>query len=55
MEYIFLFFLGFASLYYIIKKLIGGLKGTDSPCAGCSEQECPFRDGEFEIEINLKE
>ena len=55
MEYLFLAVLGIASSYYIIKKLVGGLNGTDSPCASCNDNECPFRDGEFEIEINLED
>ena len=45
MEYLFLGALGFGSLYYIAKKLYGGLTGTDSPCAGCSDKSCPVAGG----------
>ena len=55
MEYIFLSLLGLGSSYYIIKKLYGGLKGTDSPCTSCNDQECPFSGGEYELDIELEE
>ena len=45
MEYLFLGVLGFGSLYYIGKKVYGGIKGTDSPCAGCSDKSCPVAGG----------
>ncbi|MGM0603155.1 MAG: hypothetical protein ACQESS_07565 [Bacillota bacterium] len=45
MEYLFLGILGTGSLYYIAKKLYGGLKGTDSPCAGCGNKSCPVAGG----------
>ncbi|HKL74542.1 MAG TPA: hypothetical protein VJ881_00620 [Halanaerobiales bacterium] len=53
MEYLFLSLLGIASSYYIIKKLYGGLQGTDSPCSDCSDQECPFRDGEYDLDLKI--
>jgi len=45
MEYLFLGILGFGSLYFIGKKVYGGIQGTDSPCAGCSDKSCPAAGG----------
>lgn len=53
MEYLFLGIIGTLSFAYIIKKLYGGLKGTDSPCAGCSDKECPFN-GKEEYNFDIK-
>ena len=53
MEYLFLLVLGIVSSYYIAKKLYGGLQGSDSPCSDCSEKECPFRDGEYDLDLEI--
>lgn len=45
MEYLFLGVLGLGSLYYIGKKIYGGIQGTDNPCAGCSDKSCPVAGG----------
>lgn len=57
MEILFLAVLGIGSFYYIAKKIYGSLNGTDSPCAGCSDKECPFSGGEYEfdLECNVEE
>ena len=56
MEYIFLGILGLFSVYYIAKKVYGGIQGTDSPCAGCSDTGCPFKDGkEYNFDEIIKE
>jgi len=52
MELVFLSLLGIGSFYYIAKKIYGSLNGTDSPCAGCSDKECPFSGGEYEVNID---
>ncbi|RAK11819.1 hypothetical protein C8C77_101132 [Halanaerobium saccharolyticum] len=56
MEYLFLGFLGLGSLYYIGKKVYGGIKGTDSPCAGCSDSGCPVSGGkEYDFDEIIKD
>jgi len=52
METAVLAMLGIGSFCYIAKKIYGGLNGTDSPCAGCSEEGCPFSGGEYEFDID---
>ncbi|MFW6001153.1 MAG: hypothetical protein ACOCQE_02170 [Halanaerobium sp.] len=51
MELIILALLGIGSFLYIAKKIYGSLNGTDSPCAGCSDKECPFSGGEYEFDL----
>ncbi len=52
MELAVLALLGIGSFSYIAKKIYGGLKGTDSPCAGCSDKECPFSGGDYNFDLD---
>ncbi|SFL87274.1 hypothetical protein [Halanaerobium salsuginis] len=56
MDYLFIGVLVIASVFYIGKKVYGGLKGTDSPCPGCSDKNCPVSSGKtFDFDFDSDE